>query len=425
MADHRERGLLLFQQSRFDLAEKELRQALLDEPNDAVAHGLLAMCLSERKEFAAATEEARSAVGAEPDNPFTHFAMAHVLYDRDRLDEAARAVGEAIRLDHESAPYFSLLAAIRCDQKQWQEGLDAAGKGLEIDPEHVGCANLRGMALINLGRKAEAGSAIEGVLAQDPNNAFAHSTKGWALLEGGDRLKAVEHFKEALRIDPELRPARAGIVEALKAKNVVYAVLLRYFLWMSRLGTGAQWGLIIGGIIAVRVLRRLARNEPALAPWIWPVLILYFTFVVLTWIADPLFNLLLRLDPLGRHALSREQVTAANWVGGTLLAAAGAAVAALVLGKPEALVSAAGLGLLAIPVAGTFQCEAGWPRTAMALLTAILGLLCLASLAAYIASPSGNPGAATTARGLAGVGITGILLSTWVALALSAARPKK
>jgi tetratricopeptide (TPR) repeat protein len=351
--------------------------------------------------------------------------MAHVLYDRDRLDEAARAVNEAIRLDNEKAAYFALLAAIRIDQRKWQEGLAAAESGLAIDPGHGGCANLRGMALIQLGRRAEAGAAVEGVLEQDPNDALAHSTRGWTLLEGGDRARALEHFKEALRIEPELEPARAGIVEALKAKNIVYAVLLRYFLWMSRLGTGAQWGLIIGGVIAVRVLRRFARDEPAMAPWIWPILILYFVFVVLTWIADPLFNLFLRLDPLGRHALSREQVAAANWVGGTLLAAAAAAIAALVFGRPEALLPAAGLGLLSMPISGVLRCAPGWPRLAMAILTAGLGLSCLAALALYIAGPSGDPDAIATARGLAGASLVGILLSTWVGAALATARPKR
>ena len=35
-----------------------------------------------------------------------------------------------------------------------------------------------------------------------------------------------------------------------------------------------------------------------LAPWLLPLRVLYVAFVVLTWTAEPLFNLLLRLDPV-------------------------------------------------------------------------------------------------------------------------------
>ena len=42
---------MLAEQSRFDLAEQDLRQALAAEPANAEAHSLLAMCLSERERF--------------------------------------------------------------------------------------------------------------------------------------------------------------------------------------------------------------------------------------------------------------------------------------------------------------------------------------------------------------------------------------
>ena len=53
-----ERGLLLYQQSRHEQAETELRQALAAEPDHAYAHALLALCLAEREKFQEATSEA-------------------------------------------------------------------------------------------------------------------------------------------------------------------------------------------------------------------------------------------------------------------------------------------------------------------------------------------------------------------------------
>lgn len=86
--------------------------------------------------------------------------------------------------------------------------------------------------------------------------------------------------------------ARAGIVEAMKSKNWFYALMLRYFLWMGRLSSTAQWMIILGGYFGYQGLLRLAKEYPKLAPWIIPILIAYVIFALMTWIAPHLFNLL-------------------------------------------------------------------------------------------------------------------------------------
>ena len=91
------------------------------------------------------------------------------------------------------------------------------------------------MALTHLGRRGEAGTAIDTALARDPKNALTHANRGWTLLHGGDHARALEHFREALRLDPELAWARRGIVETLSARGPVIRLLLRYFLWMQRI----------------------------------------------------------------------------------------------------------------------------------------------------------------------------------------------
>src|SRR5206468_3894993 len=147
----------------------------------------------------------------------------------------------------------------------------AAEQGLQLDPEHVGCANLRAMAMVKLGRKAEAGATIDAALAKNPDNALTHANQGWTLLEKGDAKKALEHFCEALRLDPENAWARHGIVEALKARNLIYAVMLKYFLWMSKLSRQAQWAIILIGYFGNQMLGSMARTNPRLAPWVLPL----------------------------------------------------------------------------------------------------------------------------------------------------------
>lgn len=428
MSPHYDRALLLYQQSRYDLAEQELRQALADEPSNARTHALLALCLSDRKDHAVATREAEEAIHLGPDVPFSYYALAYTLYHRNRLPEAEAAIAQALELAPWEADYHSLLASIRFEQRRWSDALEAAERGLELDAEHAGCTNLRAMALVKLGRRTEAGDALGHALRRDPDDALTHANQGWTLLEQGQPEKALEHFREALRLEPTLEWAREGIVTALKAKHWLYRQMLRYFLWMRRLSGRAQWGVIIGLLIAQQVLTSSA-IPPALAPFaeilFWGLIV----FVVLTWTADPLFNLLLRLNRFGRLALSPQQIHASNWVGGCLLLALIALGWGLVRADARYTLAALMLGCLVIPLSGVFKCRAGGPRTIMALCTALLAVLGMCGVGIllvgqYLPRHNWNDALAAS-RVLVGAFFLGIFGSTWLVNLILMTRPRR
>jgi tetratricopeptide (TPR) repeat protein len=420
----RERALVLVEQQRYDLAERELRHALAQEPGDADAHALLALCLAHRDALDEAQREADQAVGLSPDSTFAHSTRARVLYDRNRYQEAAEAVSQAIQREPNEASHVALLAAIRYDQRRWRDALEAADRGLTLDPEHPGCLNLRAMALGQLGDARQAETTLKGALAKDPENALTHANHAWGLLRRGDRGAALVHFREALRLDPELEWARAGIVEALKAEHAIYGVLLRYFFWMSRLSGRAQWAVVIAGYVAFQWLRQLARTIPALGPVLWPVIILYLLFAVMTWIGPALFDLVLRLNRFGRLALSRDQRVASNLLAATLGISALEAGTWLFSHSDAALLGAALFLILAVPIAATFRCERGWPRRVMAGWTVAVATATVASvvLAGTAVLAGRSSSAAETFFVLALVGAIG---SPWIGNFLISQRPMR
>jgi tetratricopeptide (TPR) repeat protein len=431
MNAHLERGLLLFQQSRPELAEAELRQALAIEPHDSIGHALLALCLAQREQFKDATAEAQQAIHLQPDSAFAHYAHAHVLNDRNRPDEALPAIEEAIRLDSVDADYFALLAAIHFKERRWPRALSAAEQGLQFDPEHISCTNLRAMAMVKLGRRAEAGLTIDAALAKNPESSVTHANQGWTLLEKGEPKKALEHFRESLRLDPENEWARTGIVEALKARNVVYAVMLKYFLFMARFSTRAQWAIVLGGYFGSRFLGMLADSNPSLAPWLLPVRILYVCFALMTWMASPFFNLLLRMNRFGRLVLSREETVASNWFGACLFCAMISVAGWLAIGPSVVWQTATMVfGFLLLPVAGVFLCPSGGPRILMAVLAAgvaALGLGSVGEFAVATTQPTAGEARATasTASDLFTYFLIGAVGSGWLVNILRSQRRKR
>jgi tetratricopeptide (TPR) repeat protein len=430
MNQNLQRAVLLIQQSRHELAEGELRQSLATEPDDPYAHALMALCLAQREQFKEATAEAEQAIHLGPDFSFAHYAMARVMHRRNREDEALAAIHEAIRLEPFDADYLATLAEIQLHERQWSAALEAAEMGLQIDSEHTGCTNLRAIALVKLGRKAEAGRTIGAALARDPQNAITHANQGWTLLDQGDPKKALEHFREALRLDPDNEWARRGIVEALKARNFVYALMLRYFLAMGKLSRRGQWAVVLGGYMGNQMLGAVARANPALAPWILPLRVLYIAFAIMTWAASPLFNLMLRLNRFGRLALSREQTVASNWIGSSLLLALVFLAGCFVRGfHTPWLVGTLIFGLLVLPLAGTFKCAVGWPRRTMAIYTAVMAVSGIAALSLFFVAEGQTEERAKEILDYSGFPFTVFLLGTvgaaWVANFLIMQRPRR
>lgn len=373
MSERIEKAQLLMEQQRFEPAMKELAQELQSNPDEPHVHALLAVCLRELERNQEALQAAQRAVHLGPDYAYAHYVLAGVHNQDDRFEEAEQAIREAIRLDPEDADYQARLANLHIQQRRWEEGLRAAERALELEPTHSLALNMRSMALNSLNRMDEAAAASASALAANPEDATAHASKGWQEVRGGDLEAAMTHFREALRLDSTHAWAREGVVEALKARNPVYRAMLTYFLWTSRLRPQMLWGFIIGGFVLSKVLRDFAKTNPQWAPYIWVVLGPYFAFCLMTWIADPLFNLLLRTHPMGRVALTPGQTQAANWFGGSLLLALLSLAIWLVLKTDPAFMLMVVAGLMVIPISSALGAESARARKILLTYVAALG----------------------------------------------------
>jgi tetratricopeptide (TPR) repeat protein len=407
-AAHRERGFLLARQGRHELAEREYRLALADDPYDADAHALLALVLAEQEpRRAEALMEARTAVHFAPDSLFSHYAEARVHLEAERWDDAQRAAERAIRIDPDNSRPYVVVAASHVHRRQWNEALTAADQALALDPTHTTAANIRATALVHLGRRDEAGAALHGALARDPEDFFTHANQGWALLHRGEREAALGHFRESLRLNPEGEWARKGLAEALKARNPLYAGMLRYFLWMDRISDRTRWMVILGGWLAYRILRGVADANPALAPWLVPLMIAYAAFVLLSWTAPQVFNAVLLASREGRYVLSPEQRVSGAWMAAGVAAAVAATVAVLATGNEWLSTGAMVFAALLIPLAATFRGPRGQATRGMAMLTA-------AMYAATVVSMGLDArGGHDVAGGLLAVVVLGVVAISW------------
>lgn len=375
MGKHLERARVLLDQSRPGLAEGELRQTLSAEPDNAEAHALLGLCLAELGRYQEAEREAREAIRLAPNWSFPHYALAYILQDCYRLTAAENAIQEALQLDPDNANYFSLLATIRNNQGNRRTARKAAEQGLAIDSGHVGCLNARAFSLMRPFRKRAALATTDAALARDPEGFRTHYNRGLILAYFRKSKKAMEHFREALRLNPEFKLAEYHLRRVLLAYLVVKVAF--WALLMVAVVVGAA-------VLAVQWVSwvRDYPQVPRLA-----VVILVGAGAFLPLIVGPLVFLLLRLDRSTRFLLSVDQIIFSNWAGACILLAAVSGAAWVVTGSTPNILAMVFSEAFIYPVWVTLRRPPGRLRTVTATYTGVLAAI---GVAAILSVPSGS-----------------------------------
>ncbi len=160
-----------------------------------------------------------------------------------------------------------------------------------------------------------------------------------------------------------------------------------------------MWGILIGGYIGYQVLANLANSNPALAPFIYPLMAAYVVFALSTWLITPLTNFLLLSSRYGRFALQRLETITSVAVVAFLVLGLLTVIAFLAASNQvsiHVLVLGIAIGLLSIPIAGAAHCDRGWPRntayTIVGVLT-VMVVLMSTSVVSGLRDGSGlNPG---------------------------------
>lgn len=304
----------LLQQGRMDLAEPRLREVLSQSPNDPWANSILALCISARKNHREAIAQANRAVAVAPNLAFSYYVKSIVSSAADNEESSLRAIEMAIKLDPVAADYHAHHAGVLLDREKPDLALAAADRALALEATHVTALNMRTHALMQLGRFESAKDSLHQSLAENPENDTTHTAAGFLHLQTGKADQAIEHFLQALRLDPQDTNAKEGLLTALKARHRIYRMFLMWLLWMGRQNAAVRVSMIIGIYVLRNVSRELSRAKPELAPLFMPVAIIAGLFIALLWLANPIFNLLLRMHPIGRHLFTTRRIVRQNVV---------------------------------------------------------------------------------------------------------------
>lgn len=172
---HAQRGDTLFKQGNVEAARKEWQLAIQLDPEHLEAHYSLAASYQDEKRFDLAGAEFRAILQIDPDDSDAHLGLASIADERDDWENAIREYREVLRLEPDD---------------------DETRRDLAWD-------------LIQHSDYADAQTELNQINQDSPKD----DASLWVLLaeafeKQGDRYHAIEAYKEALEIDPDLRNAR-------------------------------------------------------------------------------------------------------------------------------------------------------------------------------------------------------------------------
>jgi len=315
-----ERARLLLEQGRVNDAVKQIKNALQQDPDNDMALALYARCQFDQKNFDGGIETLYKAIYIDPENSYYYYLIAFGYYRKDLNTQALEKLNQSIELNPYFAESFGLMAYVYCDEKNFKLALEKANEGLAADPENITCLNVRSIALNKLKQTDAAVETMEHALAQDPDNEFTHSTIGWNYLEKGNNKVAATHFREALRINPNMHNAKEGLKEALKSKIPPYKWLLQYSFWINNQGKKTRWIIPLALYFGVRILATAFNQNKSTESVSGIIIGLYLVFVLTSWLINPVANFMLLFHKDGKYALNSTEKNSAITVVGTLLA---------------------------------------------------------------------------------------------------------
>ena len=350
------RGVQLLTLGRHEDAASFFRESIAEDISNAAAYANLARCLLEIEgKKPEALDAINQAVAHEPEESYYMAVRSMIQVELKRPNDALESALAAVALDPEDPFNHATVARAHMARERWKDAEEAARRALALDGDHDYAMNILATVLRLQGRMDENEVAVDKLLQDNPEDEMVHVNAGYAALQRKDFKKAEEHFREALRIDPEFEYARMGLIESFRARSWFYRKYLSYCFFMQRFTQGNRWLIILGiyfGFQFGKVV--LAAIHPVLAI---VLVVVYLLLVLWVWLARGLGNLIVMMDSSARYALTTREKLEGSFVGAAFVCGLGVGFMGYLWDSMPLLYAGGTLALGAVPSALLFTNE--------------------------------------------------------------------
>lgn len=207
--DFNEKGILAFQEKRYEEAAQAFNDAIEANPDDAVGYINFGNLLASLEEVDRAERFFQKALTIDTTAATAYYGLANLYYNATRFTEAARLYKEAITHELEGADAYYMLAKSLEKENKHTFALPYMQRAAELAKEDVQIQLSYGILLCTLEMFKEAEPQLQYVITLDGLNADAYYNLGVLYaVSTEDTEKALQHLTRAYEIEPAFEQAK-------------------------------------------------------------------------------------------------------------------------------------------------------------------------------------------------------------------------
>ena len=208
-------GLVMAQQGAFAMAEQQFRAAIGLDAKYPDAYAALGMLQAKTGRAAEAVKSFQQAVGLEPSSAQAHLNLGIALVDQFDRPGGLKEFSEAARLDPKLAAAHYNLGRFFFETGAYENADKELETAIRLQSNYVGALYFLALTSKQENKMERSTILLQKVVALQPDNADAQYLLGQNREHSGDSLAAIQHWKAALRADPNHSQALFNLAKSL------------------------------------------------------------------------------------------------------------------------------------------------------------------------------------------------------------------
>lgn len=186
--------------------------------NNYLAHYGLGVALAEEGKTEQAIEHYKTALGIKPDYTDVSFNLAKALAEQGRIREAIPHYNEVLKSKPGDADVYNSLGLALVEHGDLEQAFSVYRSGLDFNPKNAHLHSNLGVALLQQGQLDKAFNELQVALDLLPVSE-THNNMGMLLASKDQLVEAIEHYNEAIRLDPRNAKAYYNLGNAFLAQS--------------------------------------------------------------------------------------------------------------------------------------------------------------------------------------------------------------
>jgi tetratricopeptide (TPR) repeat protein len=200
-------------------AARDELSLVAEEDRSAAVHFAIGRVHYLRRDFALARVHLEKATEEEPLNAQILAALLQLDSWQVRIEESLVRIRQAVRAEPESSPLVQLLGLAEFAAGNLEKAEVSFRRGIALDPNDLLAYQRLAQFLAQTGRIREVVTTYEKALAANPTSARLNLVVGVLHERLEHQQRAMDHYEEAIRLDPNLAAAKNNLAYLLAERG--------------------------------------------------------------------------------------------------------------------------------------------------------------------------------------------------------------